>query len=288
MPSNADPLGNVELMAAGENLNTWGDPKLNTALTLIIQMIAGRSSYAVSGAYAPTSTNYVANEYRRFIHEVTGTGGTITMPGKSFVKLFRNGGTGPITVTTGSGVTATVAAGASALVWCDGTNVRRLFDNDAGGAKLINLGAPTASTDAATRGYVDATAFMMAAGSLPGQSGSAKRALVTDGTAASWDWAYNPPRDELATDATLAEDSYYDVDTSITRALTLPALSGMTLGGVVEVRDATGQAGTNNISVVPGGADAFLGGLTSPFLINLNRGGALFVARATGWRVLPV
>ena len=48
------------------------------------------------------------------------------------------------------------------------------------------MGTPVAATDAATKGYVDGVAFTMAAGSLPGQGGNAGKALITDGTTASW------------------------------------------------------------------------------------------------------
>jgi hypothetical protein len=48
------------------------------------------------------------------------------------------------------------------------------------------VGSPTANTDSATKGYVDGVAFAMAAGSLPGQSGSAGKSLITNGTVASW------------------------------------------------------------------------------------------------------
>ena len=46
--------------------------------------------------------------------------------------------------------------------------------------------ATTANTDAATKQYVDNTAFAMASGSLPGQGGNAGKALITDGTIPSW------------------------------------------------------------------------------------------------------
>lgn len=187
MPSSPDPLLGIELQATGENLNTWGLLLNNRSLALLAEAIAGRAAYAVSGAYTVTSTNYVTNEARKGIQDVTsGTGGTVTFPsGKTWVKLFRNGSSGLLSVTVG-GTAATIQAGRSAMLWSDGTTVRRLWDNDAGGARLTNLGTPTAATDAVTRGYVDDTAFNMAAGALPGQTGNAGKFLTTNGTTAGW------------------------------------------------------------------------------------------------------
>jgi hypothetical protein len=69
----------------------------------------------------------------------------------------------------------------------DGTNFYRTSTTtNIGGVTLTNLGSPSAATDAATKGYVDGVAFSMAAGSLPGQTGNAGKALITDGSNASW------------------------------------------------------------------------------------------------------
>lgn len=76
-----------------------------------------------------------------------------------------------------------VDASVGAAIWN-----RELVVNAAGtsvsvGAILSNLTAPVANTDAATKLYVDNTAFSSA---LPGQAGNAGKFITTDGTNASW------------------------------------------------------------------------------------------------------
>jgi hypothetical protein len=93
MPSSPTPLLNVEQQAAGENLNTWGDPNLNSALQRLTEAIAattGVSTYPVT----LTSTNYVANQARNMILACTGAGGTVTIPGQSKLYLVSNRSSG--------------------------------------------------------------------------------------------------------------------------------------------------------------------------------------------------
>jgi len=142
----------------------------------------------LSGPKVLTSTNGATDEARCAVLNVTGgTGGTITAPSVKKVYLVRNASSGPVIITTGSGVTATFAAGEVGFCAGDGTNFyRTTVTTDFGGVALTSVGAPTANTDAATKGYVDGVAFTMAAGSLPGQGGNAGKALITNGTVASW------------------------------------------------------------------------------------------------------
>jgi hypothetical protein len=105
-------------------------------------------------------------------------------------KLYfvRNAASGAVIVTTGAGATASFAAGEVGFCYSpDGINFYRTTVTTAfGGAILTGVGTPSAATDAATKGYVDGVAFTMAAGALPGQGGNAGKALITDGTTASW------------------------------------------------------------------------------------------------------
>lgn len=94
--------------------------------------------------------------------------------------------------------TPTVSTDAATKGYVDGLdtavytyiNGRNLTDFDpANGAvdlnnnKVVNLATPTVASDAATKAYVDATAFNAA---LPSQTGNADKFVTTNGTTASW------------------------------------------------------------------------------------------------------
>lgn len=71
-------------------------------------------------------------------------------------------------------------------------------------------------------------------------------------------------------------------------ALTLPALSGLTVGQYIEVADAGYNAGTNNVTITAAGADVILdhGASGSSFVLNVSNTIARFIVTASGWRVI--
>lgn len=187
MPSTPSPSLRLELQAAGENLNTWGAPKLNLALTDIDFAIAGTTSKALTADYALTSANYSADEARASTLVFTGTGAfTVTIPSVPKSYIVFNNCTGIVTLTTGAGVTAQVRAGESVWVRCDGANIYRVVPFYFSSMRLQALADPTGAQDAATKAYVDATAWSYNAGALPGQAGNAFKFVTTNGTTASW------------------------------------------------------------------------------------------------------
>jgi hypothetical protein len=188
MPSSYSSSFRLNYQAPGDNLNTWGTILNSGVFQLLEDAVAGMASFTLSGSRVLTSTNGATDEARCAVLNVTGgTGGTITAPSVKKVYLVRNASSGPVIITTGSGVTATFSAGEVGFCAGDGTNFyRTTVTTDFGGVALTSVGAPTANTDAATKGYVDGVAFTMAGGSLPGQSGNAGKALITNGTVASW------------------------------------------------------------------------------------------------------
>lgn len=189
MPSTYTSSFRLNLQGPGDNLNTWGVQLNNGVFQLLEDALAGAVSTALSGALTLTSVNGATDQARCLALNITGgTGGTITAPGVKKLYFVRNAASGAVVVTTGAGATASFAAGEVGFCYSpDGINFYRTTTATSfGGVTLTNLGAPSAATDAATKGYVDATAFSMAAGSLPGQGGNAGKSLVTDGTTASW------------------------------------------------------------------------------------------------------
>ena len=177
MPSSYTPRLRLELQAAGENLNTWGAPKLNNALSRIDAAIAGRAAIVLVGAPYSLSASNGDDEARAAILDFSGAGpATVTLPSVSKLYLARNGASGAVTLTTGAGAILVLAAGDAALAACDGSNV---FSLALGGSSI------KAYVDA-VRAYVDQQAWDAQAGVLPGQGGAGGRFLKTDGTSPAW------------------------------------------------------------------------------------------------------
>lgn len=170
MPSTYTASLRFEMQAAGENLNTWGAPKLNNALSRLDFAIAGWTTKALTGNYSLTSSNTSDDEARSAALKFTGTGAfTVTIPSVSKNYVVWNACAGDVTITTGAGASVALGSSEKNLVFCDGMNV-------------YSLGFNAMSN----RAYVDRVAFTANAGNLPAQAGNAGKFVKTDGTAASW------------------------------------------------------------------------------------------------------
>lgn len=176
MASSPSALLNVELQALGENLNTWGDNKLNDALSRLEEAIAGHVSIAVEADVTLTSTDYVQNQHRYAMLTFTGSGGSdIICPATAKHYLVRNDCSAAVTFThNAGGDEIAVAAGAVKWVATDGTDFFTAEEIDylplAGGTltgALTLSGAPTADLHAATKAYAD-TMLPLAGGTMTG------------------------------------------------------------------------------------------------------------------------
>lgn len=186
MPSSWSASLRFELQFTGENINLWGD-KLNVVLNHADYAIAGWLTKALTANATLTSANAGDDEARAAMLKFTGAGPfTVTVPSVSKSYLVWNACAAALTLTTGAGATALVAPGERVALMCDGAGVYRVQGSDFGGQRLTGVADPGAAQDAATKAYVDATAFAMAGGSLPGQAGSAGKFLATDGANALW------------------------------------------------------------------------------------------------------
>lgn len=168
MPSIPSPRLLLELQATGENLSTWGE-KLLALFLMLEAAIRGRQDVVVSGAASLASTNYAVDEATHIWLDLSGTGGTLTIPGREAVHIVRHSGSGDVTITTGAGDAAVIEVGSLTVVICDGVNVYQLGFS---GASL--------------KAYIDAQLLSASAGNLPGQTGNAGKFMTTDGTVASW------------------------------------------------------------------------------------------------------
>jgi hypothetical protein len=135
----------VELQALGENLNTWGDTKLNDVIKRLEEAIAGAVSIAVEANVTLTSTDYVQNQARYAMLIFTGTGGfNVTCPATAKMYLVKNTCAAAVTFTHGSGTTVSVGAGAIKWVATDGSDFFTAEEVDylpLGGGTLTGLAA---------------------------------------------------------------------------------------------------------------------------------------------------
>jgi hypothetical protein len=171
MASTATTRLRLEKQALGENSATWGAPKLNTVLDLVDEAIGGVESIAIGGTTTTlTSTNYASDEARNAVLVFTGTlsaASNVIVPNVEKLYLAVNNTTGSysLTVKTAAGTGYALRSGPN-WVYCDATNVAGAVPRldqaplatasvDLNSQRVTNLGTPSASTDAATKAYVD-------------------------------------------------------------------------------------------------------------------------------------
>ena len=140
-----------EKMEPGQYLDTWGTRwNAQGGSDLIDAAMDGVEGYALSGSKTLTNNNGTSDEARKRVQNVTGgTGGTITIPNVEKAYFLRNASSGDVTITTGSGTTATLKTGLIKWVFCDGANnVYASSGPDFGSAAISTTG--TAALGATT------------------------------------------------------------------------------------------------------------------------------------------
>jgi hypothetical protein len=172
MPSTATTRLRLEKQALGENSATWGAPKLNDVIDRLDEAIGGVESISTSGGTTTlTSVNYSTDQARKAVLVFSGTlasNAVIVVPNVEKTYLCVNNTTGSfsLTVKTAAGTGYALRSGAN-WVYCDATNVSGAVPRldqaplptstvDLNSQRIVNLGTPSASTDAATKAYVDA------------------------------------------------------------------------------------------------------------------------------------
>lgn len=129
MSSSPSPILRLELMATGENPNTWGVITNNNLGVLLEQAIAGAVTINMADSnYTLSNINYTTDEARRMILLVTGAltaTRAIIAPAVSKVYVIRNSTTGGQSLqiqTSLSGASVTIPNGTTALVYSNGTD----------------------------------------------------------------------------------------------------------------------------------------------------------------------
>ncbi len=162
MASTYSAIFRIEMMADGENPNTWG-AKTNTNLTLLERAIAKRTAVVLgSSNYTLTTTNGGDDEARALALDLSGVLSAnveVIIPAVSKQYLVRNATTGGFTVTvkTATGTGVVVPQGRITHVWCDGVSAGTVYNVNSGPAlsdrnawAAGNSDTPVVVTDAAT------------------------------------------------------------------------------------------------------------------------------------------
>lgn len=165
MPSTYSSNLRLELIASGEQANTWGNTSNTNFGILLEEAITGNVQIDISaGNKVLTALNGAYDEARAMVIIATGSAGvtrTITTPANvSKVYILHNDSTTDVTIKTaaaGTPLGVTAPAGTAKLVYTDGTDffeANNAADVFEAGTVTIS-GTPTNSTDAITVGAVN-------------------------------------------------------------------------------------------------------------------------------------
>jgi hypothetical protein len=169
MSSSPSPILRLELMATGENPNTWGVITNTNLGTLLEQAIAGAVTIALPDSnYTLTNINYTSDQARNMILLLTGAltqARTITAPAVSKFYVIKNSTTGGniVTIQTASaGLSVNIPNGKTSLIYSDGTNfynaLTSIQDAQITGGTIGALSAPLAVLDGGTGATTAASA----------------------------------------------------------------------------------------------------------------------------------
>jgi len=148
MASTASGQLRLELMANGEKSSTWGTI-LNTNLTILEGASSGYVTVSMTAVTVTLSvSDYTLGDYHNAVFKLTGSpvsAATLTVPTYEKVYLISNACGQACTVKTSAGTGISVASGATAILFCDGTDI----------VDLINGAATAASTTTFTNKTID-------------------------------------------------------------------------------------------------------------------------------------
>ena len=126
MASTFSPNLRIELLATGEQSNTWGLTTNANLGTLIEQAISGLVSVSVTAADETlTALNGVTDQSRQMIVVATGTPGvtrTITAPAVNKVYIVFNDSDATLNFIASGGTGVSLIAGAKKIVYSDGVD----------------------------------------------------------------------------------------------------------------------------------------------------------------------
>jgi hypothetical protein len=153
MASTYSPNLRIELIAVGEQANTWGGTTNNNLGTLIEEAISGAVSVDVTLSNVTLSAlNGASDQSRQMIIIATGTPGvtrTITAPAVDKVYIVYNNSDAALSFIALGGTGVTLIVGAKKYVYCNGTNFYEAVNAltvTSGTIDGTTIGATTATT----------------------------------------------------------------------------------------------------------------------------------------------
>lgn len=187
MVSSFTPRNRLAKQATGDNASTWGDVQSAQDFDPIDTALDGWSTVALVGNVTLTSANGAADQSRARTLKFTGAGPfTVTVPSVEKHYIVWNACAAALTLTIAA-ASVVVQAGEVASVITDGVAAfKRVQPTDFGAQRVTSVADPTGAQDAATKAYVDATAFATQSGSFPAQAGNAGKVLGTNGVNPGW------------------------------------------------------------------------------------------------------
>jgi len=304
MASNPSASVLAELQTAGENLNTWGDTRLNVALQMLEAAGHGLTSHTLTGNVSLTHTNYTKTNGSDFCHKIASgsdAAWTLTVGGYERSYLIWNASSyDQVIACSGGGDSVTVYAGEVVPVYCDATNMVRVNlervvgDLDVTGTATIagaaSIGGavtaattPTDNSHLTNKAYVDAELLVVVAGSaLPGQnSGTRGASIVSDGTNANWTDLVAGTRITTGATATANGQPYYCDLAGGAFTLTLPASPSEE---DYVIADASAEASSSNLTIGRNGET--IAGAAADFTCDLGPRRYYFVYLNSDWKVL--
>ena len=133
MPTQYTPILQLALPVTGELNGTWGDVVNDNITSMVEEAIAGLATISTwtANSHTLTTANGTTDEARcAMLVAATGSGGTalsaageIICPARTKLFVLKNSSAYQVTLKTASGTGIAVAAGDTAFLFCDGTNV---------------------------------------------------------------------------------------------------------------------------------------------------------------------
>jgi len=152
MPSTYSPSLRIELIASGEQANTWGNTTNVNLGTLIEQAITGYMAIDITTyggtSYTLLALNGAADEARNMVLEFTGTPSaavTVFPPTQEKVYIVKNSTNRDLIFEPSGNAGVTLTAGQTQVLYCDGTDIYSALDSvvittAASGAALLPAG----------------------------------------------------------------------------------------------------------------------------------------------------